>query len=161
VSSRLVGQYDRCGRRCSGKTARGGGVGDRGRRGGPVRAAEELPCGWHSRTHGAEHKWLGICFQKFPPRLQNFELKYKAAGSEMVNNFCYWNLVLFKTNFGLKFRFFPGFEFGKAGDLSQLCTLMQIQQCQNLVKKFTNLTYKYSSLILLTCIDQLSILKRI
>jgi hypothetical protein len=30
------------------------------------------------------------------------------------------------VDFELKFRFLPGFEFGKASELSHLCTVMQI-----------------------------------
>jgi hypothetical protein len=53
----------------------------------------------------------------------------------MVNNFYYWHLVSFSADFKLKFRLLPGFEFDKAGDLSHLCALMQIQHCLTLDKE--------------------------
>jgi hypothetical protein len=70
-----------------------------------------------------------------------------ARGFDVVNNFCYWNLVPFTMNFELKFRIHLGFEFGEGNDLSTLCTLLQMHKCITLGKKFTNLTYKYCSLI--------------
>jgi hypothetical protein len=66
---------------------------------------------------------------------KKLEKIYCAAWFGVKSNFCYWCLVQFFTDFELKFRFHPGFEFGEAGDLSALCTLLQMHKCITLGKK--------------------------
>jgi hypothetical protein len=73
--------------------------------------------------------------------------KYWAVGIRVKNNFPYWHLVPFSTESELKFRFHPGFEFDDAGDLSNLCTLMQLHHDTNLDNECSKLIYKYFSMI--------------
>jgi hypothetical protein len=92
--------------------------------------------------------------QKIARKVEKIPRKFMKLYWTIWNNFCYGNFVKFSTNVERKFGFLPRFEFKGAGDLSDLCSLMQIHWCTNLYKECSKMIYKYCSMIWMICIDQ-------
>jgi hypothetical protein len=69
--------------------------------------------------------------------------KFPEIDGDIWDNFLYPNVVSNSTDFEIKLRFFPKFEFKVAGYLGDLCSLLQIHQCTNLNKECSKMIYKH------------------